>query len=62
MPRGRVAGSRIGARAAQGACRRLAEAGCSASVIAAISGHATLREVSRYAAAAEQVRLAHIGI
>jgi integrase len=44
------------------ACRRLAEAGCSASVIAAISGHATLREVSRYTAAAEQVRLARQGI
>jgi len=29
------------------ACRRLAELGCSASVIAAISGHSTLREVSR---------------
>jgi integrase len=44
------------------ACRRLAEAGCSASVIAAISGHATLREVSSYTAAAEQVRLAQQGI
>jgi integrase len=44
------------------ACRRLAEAGCSASIIAAISGHATLREVSRYTAAAEQVRLAQQGI
>jgi integrase len=44
------------------ACRRLAEAGCSASVIAAISGHATLREVSRYTAAAEQIRLAQQGI
>jgi len=44
------------------ACRRLAEAGCSASVIAAISGHATLREVSRYTAAAEQARLAQQGI
>jgi integrase len=29
------------------ACRRLAEAGCSASQIMAISGHATLREVQR---------------
>jgi integrase len=44
------------------ACRRLAEAGCSASVIAAISGHATLREVSRYTAAADQLRLARQGI
>jgi integrase len=30
------------------ACRRLAEAGCSANVIASISGHTTLREVERY--------------
>ena len=44
------------------ACRRLAEAGCSASIIASISGHSTLREVSRYTAAAEQVRLARQGI
>ena len=44
------------------ACRRLAEAGCSASVIASISGHATLREVSRYTAAAEQAQLARMGI
>jgi integrase len=40
------------------ACRRLAEAGCSASEIAAISGHATLSEVSRYTKAADQVRMA----
>jgi integrase len=39
------------------ACRRLAEAGCSANVIAAISGHATLREVQRYTAAADQARM-----
>jgi integrase len=44
------------------ACRRLAEAGCSASIIAAISGHTTLREVSRYTEAAEQARLAQQGI
>jgi integrase len=44
------------------ACRRLAELGCSASVIAAISGHRTLREVSRYTSAADQVRLARQGI
>ena len=44
------------------ACRRLAELGCSASVIAAISGHSTLREVSRYTAAADQIRLARQGI
>ena len=30
------------------ACRRLAEAGCSANEIAAISGHASLNEVARY--------------
>jgi integrase len=44
------------------ACRRLAEAGCSASVIQAISGHATLREVQRYTEAAEQAKLARQGI
>jgi integrase len=44
------------------ACRRLAELGCSASVIASISGHSSLREVSRYTAAADQVRLARQGI
>lgn len=40
------------------ACRRLAEAGCSANEIAAISGHATLREVERYTKAADQQRMA----
>jgi integrase len=40
------------------ACRRLAEAGCSASEIASISGHRTLKEVSRYTSAADQERLA----
>jgi integrase len=40
------------------ACRRLAEAGCSANEIMAISGHATLRELVRYTAAADQARLA----
>jgi len=44
------------------ACRRLADLGCSAPVIASISGHSTLREVSRYTAAADQVRLARQGI
>jgi integrase len=44
------------------ACRRLAEAGCSANVIAAISGHRTLKEVSRYTNAADQERLADHGI
>lgn len=40
------------------AARRLAEAGCSASEIAAITGHATLSEVQRYTKAAEQKKLA----
>ena len=44
------------------ACRRLAEAGCSANVIAAVSGHASLREVQRYTAAADQARMARSAI
>lgn len=40
------------------ACRRLAEAGCSANEIAAVSGHATLSEVARYTKAVDQKRLA----
>jgi len=44
------------------ACRRLAELGCSANVIASISGHSTLREVSRYTAAADQTRMARQAI
>jgi integrase len=40
------------------ACRRLAEAGCSEKQIAAISGHADLREIARYTRAADQARLA----
>jgi integrase len=40
------------------ACRRLAEAGCSANEIKAISGHASLREVERYTKAADQERMA----
>lgn len=40
------------------ACRRLAEAGCSASQIAAVSGHRTLKEVERYVRAADQRRMA----
>jgi integrase len=39
-------------------CRRLAELGCSAPQIAAISGHKTLREVQRYIEAADRKRLA----
>jgi integrase len=44
------------------ACRRLAEAGCSANEIAAISGHASLREVARYTAAADQERMARTAV
>ncbi len=39
-------------------CRRLAEAGCSAHEIMAISGHQTLTEVTRYTVAANRVHLA----
>jgi integrase len=45
-----------GLRKAQ--ARRLAEAGCSAHEIAAITGHKTLAEVQRYADAANQLRMA----
>lgn len=44
------------------ACRRLAEAGCSASEIQAISGHKTLSEVQRYVAAANQKLLAKAAV
>ena len=44
------------------ACRRLAEAGCSAHEIMAISGHTTLREVERYTRAAERGRMAKSAI
>ncbi|MEJ0061499.1 MAG: tyrosine-type recombinase/integrase [Terricaulis sp.] len=40
------------------AARRLAEAGCTASQIGAITGHKTLKEVSRYTAAADTERMA----
>ena len=40
------------------ACRRMAEAGCSANEIASVSGHAGLREVERYTRAADQERMA----
>jgi integrase len=40
------------------ACRRLAEAGCSANEIMSISGHATMKELVRYTRAADQARLA----
>lgn len=40
------------------AARRLAESGCSAKQIAAITGHKTLAEVERYTRAADQKRMA----
>ena len=40
------------------AATRLAEAGCSASEIQAITGHRSLSEVQRYVTTADQVRLA----
>ena len=40
------------------ACRRLAEGGCSANEIMAISGHTTMKEIVRYTVAADQARLA----
>lgn len=44
------------------AARRLAEAGCIAHQIAAITGHRTLKEVQRYTSAADQKRLAQDAI
>ena len=44
------------------AARRLAEAGCSANVIASITGHKSLNEVARYTKAADQVRMAREGM
>lgn len=44
------------------AARRLAEAGCSASQIAAVTGHKSLREVERYTQAAAQIALADAAI
>jgi integrase len=41
------------------AARRLAEAGCSAHQIAAVTGHKSLREVERYTQSAQQRHLAH---
>jgi integrase len=40
------------------ACRRLAEAGCTAPEIASVSGHASLKEVQRYIDAADRAKLA----
>jgi integrase len=44
------------------AARRLAEAGCSAKMIASITGHATLKEIERYTEAADQERLADLAM
>lgn len=44
------------------AARRLAEAGCTANEIAAVTGHTTLKEVARYTRAADQRRLAGAAI
>jgi integrase len=40
------------------AARRLAEAGCTVHEIGAVTGHASLREITRYTKAADQERLA----
>jgi hypothetical protein len=40
----------------------LAEAGCSALEIAAITGHASLKEVERYTKSAQQAKLARSAI
>ncbi len=44
------------------AARRLAEAGCSVKIIAAITGHRSLGEIARYTEQADQLRLARMGI
>lgn len=44
------------------AARRIAEAGGSALQIAAITGHASLKEVERYTKSASQGRLAKLAI
>ena len=45
-------------RLRKAAARRLAEAGCTEHEIAAITAHASLREIARYTKAADQQRLA----
>ena len=42
--------------------RRMAESDCSVSQIASVTGHASLREIARYTAAADQERLADAAI
>ena len=54
--------ARSAADAPKAAARRLAEAGCSVSEIAAITGHRTLKEVSRYTQAADQKTMAKAAI
>jgi hypothetical protein len=44
------------------AARRLAEAGCTAHEIAAITGHESLKEVARYTKAVDQRRLAEVAM
>lgn len=44
------------------ACRRLAEAGCSANEIMSISGHRSLGEAEKYVRSADQLRLAQSAI
>ncbi len=44
------------------AARRLAEAGCSASEIAAITGHKSLSMVQLYTASADQEKLAEAAV
>jgi integrase len=44
------------------AARRLAEAGCTAHEIAAVTGHASLREIARYTKAVDQKKLAAAAI
>lgn len=44
------------------ACRRLAEAGCSAPQLMAISGHKTLSEAQKYIETANRARLAKVGM
>jgi integrase len=42
--------------------RRLAEAGCSTNVIAAVTGHRDLRMVAEYTKAADQTKMARAGV
>lgn len=44
------------------AARRMAEGGCTAHQIAAVTGHKTLSEVQRYTAAADQQRMAQAAV